>query len=303
MGIAGAAGAAGAMGPMGPAGAMGPAGPQGSAGPQGVAGAMGPGGMVTGELASQFAGFTATSYTGTQAGRESMHAHCAAEFAGAHLCHFSEFYMANSSTVTPAAGAWIDSSAGIEASASNSSPILGTGHPRLGRYTGGNTLNCTSWNATGSSGYVMTISGWSQVQCTTTHSLACCTTPYAEGFRGFTTATVTGGLPGGRAEMNQVCGAQFAGSHMCHIAEYNRANSAVTPPAAGVWIDSSAYLRTQGDSFSENYAATAEMGRYTAPNTLNCVAWTQTNSSGYSYSANGLSQVQCTTSHALACCD
>jgi hypothetical protein len=68
-------------------------------------------------------------------------------------------------------------------------------------------------------------------------------------------------------------------------------------------MDSSAYLRTQGDSSNENNAATAEMGRYNSANTLNCVAWTQDNSSGYTYSAAGLSQLQCSTSHALACCD
>lgn len=303
MGLAGAAGAAGVMGPIGPAGAIGPAGP---AGPQGVAGAMGPGGMVTGELASQFAGFTTTAYDGGAGGREVMHARCAAAFPSAHLCHESEYIMANSATVIPPGGAWIDPSGGVEASSSGSFPVHGTGHPRLGLYGGPNNTNCAAWNATtGTLGYALTVAGSSQVQCTTSHVLACCTTPYAEGFRGFTGQAVTGARPGGRAEMNQLCGAQFSGSHLCHVAEYERAHATVPPPAAGVWIDSSAYLRTQGDSFPDNYAATAEMGRYAAANQLNCTAWTQAGigALGYSYSASGLAQGQCSVAHALACCD
>ena len=304
MGMAGLAGAAGAMGPMGPMGPVGASGAPGMAGPQGVAGASGPGGMVTGELASQFAGFTATAYDGNAGGREVMHARCAAAFPAAHLCHESEYIMANSATAVPAGGAWIDPSGGIEASSSDAFPVHGTGHPRLGVYWGPNNTNCAAWNATtGTLGYALTISGTSQVQCTSSHVLACCTTPYAEGFRGFTTATVTGARPNGRAEMHQLCGAQFPGSHLCHMAEYERAHAAVTPPAAGVWIDSSAYLRTQGDSSPENYSTSAEMGRYAGASQLNCTAWTQSASLGYSYAATGLVQGQCTVPHALACCD
>ncbi|MBA3452697.1 MAG: hypothetical protein H0T42_06380 [Deltaproteobacteria bacterium] len=302
-GAMGSAGAAGAAGAMGIAGAPGAAGAPGSMGPQGVAGAMGPGGMVTGEAASQFAGFTTTAISGVAGGREAMHARCAAAFTGAHLCHFSEYYLANSATIPPSDGAWIDSSGGIEASSSDASPIGGTGHIRLGRYTGASQINCGSWTGSGTLGYILTISGQTQTQCSTTHTLACCTTPHTEGFRGFTTATVTGARPGGRAEMNQVCGAEFPGSHLCHKAEYERASPNVTPPAAGVWIESSAYLRTQGDSYPENNIATAEMGRYTGATQLNCSAWTQSTTLGYRLSVNGLSQGQCTASHALACCD
>ncbi|MBL0220883.1 MAG: hypothetical protein IPQ07_44310 [Myxococcales bacterium] len=300
-GTAGSIGPTGMTGPMGMTGSTGPAGP---GGPQGVAGAMGPGGMVTGEAAAQFAGFTSTAITGDGGGREAMHARCAAAFAGAHLCHVSEYILANSATVPPAGGVWIDSSAGIEASASSSALINGTGHVRLGRYSGASQVNCAGWNAgAGTLGYILTIAGESQVQCSSSHTLACCTTPYAEGFRGFTTATVTGARPGGRAEMHQLCGAQFPGSHLCHFAEYQRATPTTTPPAAGVWIDSSAYLRTQGDAFPENNAATGEMGRYAGGSQLNCSAWTQSASLGYSLTGSGMAQGQCSVAHALACCE
>lgn len=300
-GATGAAGAMGAMGPMGPAGSTGPAGPMGA---QGVPGAMGPGGSITGEEASQFAGFTTATYDGNAGSREAMHARCAAAFTGAHLCHSSEYYLSRSATIPPAGGAWFDASGWIDTALANGTIIGGTGHVDLGRYVGASQSNCASWTASTSTfGYTLTVSGQSQVSCTGTHALACCSTPARERFRGFSTASVTGGRPGGRAEMNQVCGAQFAGSHLCHISEYARANPTATPPAGGAWMDSSVYLRQQGDSIAENNVATHQMGLAAYASQLNCSAWTQTSSFGYSYSAAGMSQGNCTASRPLACCE
>lgn len=304
MGPMGLAGATGAMGPAGPSGPAGSTGPSGPMGPQGVPGAMGPGGSVTGEAAAQFAGFTTATYDGNAGSREAMHARCAAAFTGAHLCHQSEYYLSRSATIPPANGAWIDSSGWIDTALASSTVIGGTGHLDLGRYIGASQSNCASWTASTSTfGYTLTISGQSQVSCTTSHALACCSTPAAEQFRGFTTTSVTGGRPGGRAEMNQVCGAQYAGSHLCHISEYARANPTATPPAAGAWMDSSVYLRQQGDSIAENNVATRDMGLAAYASQINCTAWTQTTGFGYSYSAAGMTQVNCTASRSLACCE
>jgi hypothetical protein len=299
MGPMGAMGIAGATGMTGPAGATGPAGPLG---PQGVAGAQGPGGAIVGEAAAQFAGFTTATFAGAGTGREAMHARCAAAFAGSHLCHASEYYLSNSATVPPAAGAWIDSSAFTVESGSDTEVSNFAGDIRLGRYLGGNTLNCGGWTANGNVGYVMDVSGVTQAQCSTSHALACCSTPYAERFRGFS-AAVTGTRAGGRAEMNQLCGVEFPGSHICHHAEYGRTNNATTIPAAGAWIDSSSHLRTQGDVFAINYVASASMGRYVGGNTLNCGAWTTNGNVGYTLTTNGLAQAQCNTAHPIACCD
>jgi hypothetical protein len=296
----------GPMGPMGAAGMNGAAGAMGAtgpAGPQGVPGSQGPGGGVFGEAASQFAGFTTATFAGNGSGREAMHARCAAAFTGAHLCHMSEYYLSNSATVPPASGAWIDSSGFISAASSTGSLVNGAGDVRLGRIIGASGLNCTSWTASGSLGYMLTVSGVSQQSCTTPRPLACCSTPYAEHFRGFTTQTVSGGRSGGRAEMHQLCGAQFPGSHLCWTAEYARATPTVTPPASGAWIDSSAHLHTSGSLYDTNYLETAELGRYTSGNSLNCTAWTEASPQlGYALTPDGLSQVQCATARPLACC-
>lgn len=295
MGMAGAAGAAGALGPAGPAG---------PAGPQGVPGSQGPGGGVFGEAASQFAGFTTATFAGNATGREAMHARCAAAFTGSHLCHVSEYYLSNSATVPPAAGAWIDSSGFTVESGSDGETSNSVGDIRMGRYVGGNSLNCSAWSAGGTLGYAMGVSGVTQTQCTTPRVLACCSTPFAEQFRGFTAATVTGGRAGGRAEMNQLCGAEFAGSHICHYAEYARAHSTTAPPAVGAWIDSSSHLRTQGDTFPINSVAPGNMGRYAGGSQLNCTAWTQAGSLGYFLTVTGsLSQNMCSTARSIACCE
>jgi hypothetical protein len=282
-------------------------------GPQGVPGSQGPGGAVTGEAAAQFAGFTSTTYTGVAGGREAMHARCAAAFTGSHLCHVGEFYLANAATVPPASGAWLDMSGAVDGYNANSQVENGLASVSVGRYTAQNyTGNCNNWTAamSGSSitfGEVITPASNTSVQCTTSHALACCSTPYVEGFRGFTAASVTGARPGGRAEMHQLCGAQFAGSHMCHVAEYQRATPTVTPPAGGAWLDMSAYMRTSAQV--DNSIAPSFMGRSTSQNyTGNCNNWTATMSGssitfGETITDIGTTSTQCSSARPIACCE
>ena len=314
MGATGATGAPGSQGPMGMAGGAGPAGPSG---PQGVTGAQGPGGGVTGEPAAVFAGFTPTTYTGVAGGREVMNQRCSAAFSGSHLCHVAEYGLANSATVIPAAGVWIDSSAGIENVGGTASISNNSASVELGRYVGGHPqINCTNWTAAIDSSTnptlaeILTAATTMQLQCTNARSLACCSTPYTESFRGFTTAQVSGVRPGGRAEMHQICGAQFPGSHLCHVAEYERASSTVPPPAAGAWIDSSSYLRSSGGSNIENTLAAVQLGRYIGGHPqINCTNWTAAIDSSTNptlaevLTTATVSQTQCTTTHPLACCE
>jgi len=312
MGAAGATGAAGAAGPAGPAGATGPAGPPGSMGPQGVPGSQGPGGAVTGEAASRFAGFTPGTYTGVAGGREVMHARCAAAFTGSHLCHTSEYELANSATVPPASGAWLDMSGGIEAYNGFVGASNEIGNVDLGRYTGQlYSANCNNWSeamsgSTATSGSTIRPDGVTSQLCTTSHALACCSTPYAETFRGLTSTSVTGVRPGGRAEMHQLCGAQFPGSHMCHTAEYQRANPTSSPPAGGAWIDISGFLKQSGSPTSE--IATQHAGRYSGQlYSANCNSWTaalsgSTATSGSIITPSGATSAVCTTSRPVACC-
>jgi hypothetical protein len=309
----GAPGPAGTPGSPGSAGAQGPAGPAGPTGAQGVPGSQGPGGYEIGEAAALFAGYTPATFTGAAGGREVMNQRCHAAFAGSHLCHVGELQLANPATVPPTTGAWIDSSAGIDASQADASVVNTFAGVELGRYTPSHsTLNCSTWtettNANGPTfGYVLTAATLTQIQCSNARPLACCSTPYKEQFAGYTAPT-NGAKTGGRAEMNQLCGVEFPGSHICHVAEYWRASPRQTPPTDGAWIDSSAYHRTSGGSSVENVIASGGMGRYTAMHsTLNCSNWTETtNANGptfaYRINASGLAQVHCTTTRPIACC-
>ena len=309
MGLMGIPGAMGIAGAAGPAGATGPAGLQG---PQGVAGAAGSGGGVSGEAAAVFAGYTTSSSTGALAGgRAAMHAQCATQFAGSHLCHAAEYYLANSATPVPAAGAWIDPSGVNNNSGGQLTNTLGFAD--AGRYTGfAFQQNCDNWTATIDGGNVtdgdtVVPSGITIAQCTTTHVLACCSTPFSEKFKGFTAATTTGALAGGRAAMHALCGTEFPGSHMCHAAEYYRANSATTPPAAGAWIDPSGFSSASGGDLT-NAVASCLASRYVGfAFQQNCDNWTATIDGGNvtdgdTVVATGITIAQCTTSHTVACC-
>jgi hypothetical protein len=70
-------------------------------------------------------------------------------------------------------------------------------------------------------------------------------------------------------------------------------------------MDSSVHLRSQGDSYPDNAVAVGDMGRYAAGSQINCTAWTQSGASSFGYvmQPSGMTQVLCSTTHALACCD
>jgi len=306
-GPAGPAGTAGAMGAAGAAGSTGPAGP---AGAQGVTGAQGPGGGVFGEAAAVFTGFTTTPVSGVAGGRDKLYSLCAAAFAGSHLCHAVEYGLANSATLPPAAGAWMDESGGPDVDG-DIAIINDVASPELGRFVAFSDFgNCDNWTsatagANPSSGFLITPVGPGSALCTTNHVLACCSTPFAEKFRGFTTAT-TNGVIGGRSQMHTLCGAQFAGSHLCHTAEFYRSQTAVTPPAAGAWIDESGFIRNSIQITTA--VAGRDIGRFISFSDFgNCDNWSSATaganpSSGTLVVPAGTTSALCTTVHPLACC-
>lgn len=268
---------------------------------------MGPGGMVMGEEAAQFAGFTTASYAGVAGGRAVMHARCAAAFAGSHLCHVSEYGLAAPATIPPAGGAWIDESATFDGLDGDPIMVGILASVDLGRFVVRSDHNCANWTGTGvTNGTTITPQLASIATCTTTHPLACCGTPFRENFRGFTTQTVSGARPGGRSEMHQRCGAQFAGSHMCFHAEYERANPTVSPPASGAWLDISGYVR--GGALVDTTIANRTAGRFTATSDWNCRGWFSLTSGtsgtfGAAIKPSGLEAVSCASALPIACCD
>jgi hypothetical protein len=305
MGAMGAMGATGPMGPMGTSGAtgaQGPAGPAGAQGAQGVAGAQGPGGSIYGEEAAAFAGFTATPITGGPGGRDKMHAACAAAFSGSHLCHASEYDDAAPATQPPASGAWIDESGSIDTGDSEVDVVGILAGPNVGRYVGQlDTGNCENWTAasSGVSGATIATNGITTAQCNTTHVVACCSTPFREKFAGFTPTSSTG-VAGGRYAMHTLCGTAFPGSHLCHVSEFYRTQTATTPPAGGAWIDESGY--PANEIYVNAVLAARDIGRYTGQlDTGNCQNWS-TATSGAIVTASGISTATCTTSLPLACC-
>ena len=314
MGTPGAPGAMGATGAAGAAGSTGPAGPAGTAGAQGaqgVAGAQGPNGSLFGEGAATFAGFSAAT-TGVAGSREKMHAQCAASFAGSHMCHEAEFILANSATTPPAGGAWMDVS-GTVGLDGDESVVTSIGTADLGRFVGGlDQSNCGNWGLATAGGNptfgtLITPAGRNEALCTASHPVACCSTPFVEKFKGFTTATVTGAI-GSRAQMHASCGTQFPGSHLCHISEYYRTQSAVAVPAAGVWIDASGFVTPTASSQVTTQVSPARVGRFAdGLDQSNCNNWTATTAGGNPtfgdlVTTTGVGEALCTTVHALACC-
>jgi hypothetical protein len=269
--------------------------------------------MLYGEEAALFAGYTTTPINGTIGSREQMHATCAAAFTGSHLCHSAELDLSNSASQPPVGGAWLDVSGAIGSADGNIGVSLDLAQRDVGRYSDQlGSWNCLNWSANTdgfnpTSGAIMLPSGPTSVLCTTTHVLACCSSPYKEKFAGFTTAT-TNGVVGGRAIMHQLCGAQFAGSHLCHGAEYQRAHSTTPPPTGGAWIDATGYSRTTGGANVDFSTASVRFGRYTGQlGSWNCLNWTANTdgfnpTSGAVETPTGETSVLCTTTHPLACC-
>lgn len=294
------------MGATGSQGAIGPAGPAGPRGAQGLAGPAGPAGGLFGEDAAIFAGFTSSTAIGAIGSREQMHARCAAEFPGAHLCHVAEYNLASSATSPPAAGAWIDTSAGTDGGFEDYGANDSVASSTSGRYAGRHPYNnCLSWTTTAqSSGLALEPGGVFWHDCAEQLQLACCSSPYRERFRGFTSATVTGAA-GGRAAMHARCGAEFPRAHLCHAAEYQRANPTIPPPTSGAWIDASGFaLRDQGSL--DTSTASANAGRWTARAIYeNCTNWMDASSqlAGTTVKPGLTTSASCATARPLACCE
>ena len=270
-GTNGTNGAPGAQGPAGPQGPMGPPG-AGNPGPQGPVGPAGNG--AYGEDVAAFAGFTATLSTGNAGGRDGMHAKCAAEFPGAHLCHVSEYQLAGSATTVPASGAWIDPSVDVNGDFTLDSSTSFGREARSSTCSAWTTDSSTSFTTTymQPNGRVVTASSGTLPKppgCETPRALACCNGAPKIIFAGFTTAANTGGgfNANGRPGMHAVCNAEFPGSHMCHIAEYQRAGSPASVPTSGAWVDPS--VDELGDF---TLGAAPRFGRETSDST--CAGWT-----------------------------
>ena len=252
-GAPGATGAQGVPGPTGPPGAtggpgsIGATGPAGAAGPAGIAGPMGSSGppgqvlfldggvLVISGGTPEFAGFTTATYTGALGGYPGANAKCSAEFPGSYLCTTAEFEDANGAVSPGAAGAWSDGN----------------------RFTSGQreASSCSNngawnWGLTGSSGRSMNAIGApTSSVCNEVKPLACCRRAGRFVFRGFTTATFTGAL-GGYLGANAKCSAEFAGSYLCTTAEFEDANGAVSPGAAGAWSDGNRFTSGQREASS-----------------------------------------------------
>lgn len=295
-------GVPGAVGDAGPQGLQGVAGPKGEQGDAGPTGPKGDPGDQFGEVAARFAGFTSTAYAGNQGSREQMNALCHQDFPGSHLCHVAEYNLSGATTLVPTTGAWIDPSAVIQFGDGSSTnyfrmrivPHQGIAHRSAGIFAAESaTLNCFNWAKAGSgeTGTLLVPSNATTLNCTSPRPLACCSTPYRERFRGFTSAAVDGAR-GGRAGMNAVCATEFPGSHICHIAEYFRAHAHVSPPDGGAMLERSIYFRPGFDSttpepnrlwaISSYEYGGEEMGREIAPawgESSNCNNWTSASTS------------------------
>jgi len=252
-----------------------------------------------------FAGFTAATTSGASGGREAMHAKCAAEIAGSHLCHVAEYYLANSATQPPSGGAWIDASGGTDGGFEPYGINDAVASTTSGRYTGRHPYdNCSSWTTTTqASGLSLEPNGAFLRACAGQRVLACCATPYRERFRGFTVATVAGAA-GGRSAMHARCSTEFPGAHLCHAAEYQRASPATSPPASGAWIDASGFALRDG-AVVESSVASANAGRWTGRAIYeNCTNWVDADSSlaGYTVKPGLVSSASCANPRPLACC-
>ena len=313
---------AGPQGPPGPQGVQGLAGGAGQPGPQGVSGSAGaPGrdGDQFGEIAARFAGFTAQTTNGAAGGRHAMHGLCQQAFAGSHMCHAAEFARSNSTVDIPDGGAWVDLSATINLSA------FGREFASVEVSTADSVRavlpiaqSCNDWTSAGVppmfqiSGGRVTAAAPGTTTCDSVLPVACCSTPYRERFAGFTTSTTDGNI-GGRAAANRRCAAEFPGAHLCHVAEYVRANVAVAPPSGGAWIDKSSLAPVFASSSTQAEAVVTRNGHGRASPYVtsgpgleaNCVNWTSNAStadalalvpSGIQGSSN------CDVVRSLACC-
>jgi hypothetical protein len=228
------------------------------------------------------------------------------------MCHFSEYKLAGV-RVTGAA-AWIDPSAIVIAVANNTltattelpNPLMHS--PKSGRYVGGGTsADCFGWTSSNPSdtGNAVASGALSTVSCGTPRPIACCSSPYAETFRGFTNSSASG-AQGGSEGMNAICHSEFPGSHLCHEAEYLRAASKQLAPASGAWLHPSAAAvwASAGYNYLFTYTGYADSGPYYFGNGNNCTDWTSTNPGNEApvVTPTGFGFRLCSEAHQLACC-
>jgi hypothetical protein len=262
-----------------------------------------------GEEAAEFAGFTTLSYTGAQGGRQNMNALCAAEFGDAHLCHISEYYLANSATPYPAAGAWLDASVAEVNGSGGYSIIVNVSNRSLGLYGGmSSSFNCSGWTSTAAGNNGTSVGGSSAaLACSVPRPLACCSSPYIESFAGYTELTTNGAMAG-RPNAHFMCASEFPGSHLCHAGEYWRSHPDANPPPEGAWLDPSGAVTTQAGSFSDAGSwtlSTPTAGRYGSPSSSwNCRAWTSiiNGDNGVFVGPGTVGASGCANVRALACC-
>jgi hypothetical protein len=118
-----------------------------------------------------FSGFTVATTNGNGGGRAAMHARCAAEYPGSHLCHMTEYVRASSGTTVPSQGAWLDPS-GLAPGGTTTY----TGLPSAGRDTMG--WACAHWTLstnTDTGTYVLATTGAGMTgTCNVVRPLACC---------------------------------------------------------------------------------------------------------------------------------
>lgn len=237
----------------------------GAPGPAGPPGGGGGDGGTTDFSRVTFAGLTPHAYAGNLGGRAGAHALCDSAYPGSHFCTDWEVDQAAPPAPIPASGAWVD--VGNKDATS-----------RFYRSSSAELYSCQEWttnlqNATHAGnlvrGTVLTPQGnfdttWVAVGnggCQNPRPLTCCRGGTSVRFRGFTPATYTGNL-GGRAGANALCGAAFAGSHMCTNWEWDQAGAPGPVPAAGAWVD-------VGDSdVSSRYTRSYSAELYT------CKQWT-----------------------------
>jgi hypothetical protein len=309
MGAVGPAGPAGPMGPMGAAGPAGAAGATGPAGAQGVPGQPGPAGNLYGEEAASFIGFTTGTTQGNLGSREQMHAMCGAQFAGSHLCHLAEYGLANVASPVPAAGAWVDTSAWT--GDNETWTTYDTASVTAGRWVGSDIGNCSDWTKLADpsgqpeSGLTITAAGPSSQLCSGARPLACCVTPFREKLAGL--AGSTAGNVGGREKMHALCAAQYAGSHLCHLSEYYRTQSATSLPAGGAWVDTSAWTGNN-ETWTTYDTAAKNVGRFVGSDIGNCSNWTKLADpsgqpeSGLTITPAGPTSQLCSGVRPVACC-
>ncbi|MDP2275741.1 MAG: hypothetical protein Q8K32_33640 [Archangium sp.] len=258
-GMTGSTGAAGAPGSAGPAGAPGQTGPMGPPGPAGPALLLDGGTIpVSASEGFSFAGFTATLYDGNLGGPIGANARCAAEYANSHLCTDREFDWTGASTIPGATGFWAD-----DAQYSSQSSPNYYARDRSGSYS------CNSWRSADGPGNYAQFTDAQGLRASPTYNLcnvprqlACCRSPHAAWFRGFTAQTYDGNL-GGPLGANAKCSLEYPRSHLCTDREFAWAGTGVSPGAAGFWADDAQY----SSQSSPNYYPRDRSGSYS------CNSW------------------------------